>query len=185
MSDVTEIVDMFNMSRWARCVANDAVVYAMENGDITVRTEHLLMSLIDGMSDTVIGELLAPFEGITVEGVLREQAVWRSHGHIPGPLGREQFKATPKFDHVVLNAIRRGSDEAAAHWEGELTLPYLLMGIALEPNGVGGRFLALNGADYVYLRDAIEKRRRRIGDMQLERMLGRRPMPVSAELTRA
>lgn len=143
----------FPMTPQAEGMIREAASYAIENGDTSVRPDHLLRSLLVGKSCTIVGALLDGFEDVTIDTLTAEQPIWELEGLVPPALGGgDMFKASPDFDAAFRKLMELAGNEAGIERGGEIDLEHLLIAVALEPSNPSGRFLAIRGADFVALR---------------------------------
>jgi|GEM_PF-5805133 len=163
------------MTPRAARVIGEAVDVAMENGDITVRPDHLLTLLLDDMSRTIVGDMLESFEHVTLSELKLAQSIWEAQELLPQPLD-DVFVSSPAFDETFLTVVRK-AEEVLSFGETHVDLEHLLLGVALEPLALAGRFLAIRGADHVRLRQRLihlrEERRDSLVIAELEYQLAR------------
>lgn len=157
------------MSLQASVAISEAHRYALENGDCTVRPDHLLRALLEGARYTVVGELLAAFQSITLELLLLSQAFWEVIGLVPRMDDEAIFSGSPAYDDAFQRVIELAAREADTARGGTVDLQHLLIGIACEPTSLACSFMLgvqcrqndrrtdICAADYVALRIQLSR----------------------------
>ena len=149
--------DKINMTDSARRVVNMAGGLALVFKDAKVGTQHLLLALVGAEEGSSHRPALSArmlqacnVSSKEVDEMMGSPVVYGSFS--PGQL--EPLNPSPEVEDPFGRAIDHSVSEAKVSFtvNGIVDTEHLLIGVALEPNGPAGRFLADRNADYVTLR---------------------------------
>lgn len=147
--------DSIEMTKSARATMTLAAGLAAAFEDEKTSTEHLLLALVNATEDTgqpalSVRMMAACNLGVTDIGELMEGRTIRC---ILSPGGLQHVESPPEFDAACVRAVEHAVNETRLTFGGDVVgVEHLLVGVAMEPNGLAGRFLAKRGADFVTLR---------------------------------